>query len=185
MKTKRRVGIVLILFGVAAVLCAGVLILSSLKEEDRAARENASVLNSLKNLIQADPDQAVDSDLPVLPAGGYDCVGFLEVEGTDLAWPVESSSGTGKWLPCVDRGNPSDGDFVIRGAYKKNVFASLSEIQPGDIIRFVQVNGAEKEYIVDSSGLVQGKENITADALLLECRHQFGARYIVSARARS
>lgn len=179
--TKRQVGILMMLLGFTAVLCAGALMWNSQRREEKAAQENASVLSSLKKLIQENPEQGIDSDLPVLPIEGYDCIGYLEVEGTDLAWPVESSAGTGEWIPCVVSGNPANEKFIIRGAYKKNVFASLSEIQEGDIMRFVQINGAEKEYLVHSSGLIQRETDITEDALLLECHHLFGMRYLVNA----
>ena len=183
MSRERKAGVILVALGACALLAAAGIAASALMSDRKAGQEGAGALEKLKASISSDSDQTPAADLPVIEIDEEDYVGWISLDGADAAWPVESAEGTGDVLPKVVEGNPADGGFILRGPYKRSVFGRLSEVKEGDIITFIQANGAVVHYRTESSGLVARYSDIAPDDLLLLCHHGISGWYVVSAEA--
>ena len=78
------------------------------------------------------------------------CIGFLSVPVLDLELPVltDWSYAKLKKAPCHYYGSYYETDFVIAAHNYKSHFGRLSQLQPGDIVIFTDVNGADHCYEV-------------------------------------
>jgi sortase A len=131
--------------------------------EDKKAEESAqSLLADVQSIMdeketEADdteilPDntEKVSAEMATVKVGGYDCIGILSVPVLDLKLPVltDWSYAKLKKAPCHYHGTYYDKDFVIAAHNYKSHFGRLSELQPGDIVFFTDVNGVAYYYEV-------------------------------------
>ncbi len=91
------------------------------------------------------PDYLLNPDMPMpeQSINGQDYIGVLEIPACDLTLPVISqwSYPSLKVAPCRYHGSAYTDDLVIVAHNYKAHFRRLKELQPGDEVRFTDVDG--------------------------------------------
>ncbi len=120
-----------------------------------------------------------EDPLPAIEVEGVSLVGYLEIASLDQKIPVADSSYDEEWPAFHKSGSPVRGKFVIGGSEKKGGLVSLSDMEPGDTVRFTDVNGVRYTYRITGLGTVRDPEGPDHD-LILYCgisRNTFLAAY--------
>ena len=139
------------------------------------------VLETLREVIPGGEEQTgPDGEhFSVLEAGGFSCIGYVEVPESKLAWPVEDAKGSGGVIPFL--ADDTDGKLLIRGP--RALFESLSDVKVGSRVILTDVYGVSRSYEVISSGLVDDADKIERTDLILCTKDSFSGLYVVSCRA--
>ena len=158
-------GVICVFLGVVCLLSAVGLVVYNRWEADRAEETAQALLANVQSIMDEKPqEQFLHEDTVNLPnhlekrptematvkVGGYDCIGILSVPVLELELPVltDWSYGKLKKAPCHYYGTYYEKDFVIAAHNYRSHFGRLSELQPGDIVVFTDVNGMDRCYEV-------------------------------------
>lgn len=92
-----------------------------------------------------------DMEMPVAEIDGTGYIGLLEIPACELKLPVISSWSYPnlKLGPCRYSGSAYKGDFVIAAHNYTSHFGRLDWLQPGDLVRFTDVDGNVFVYTVE------------------------------------
>ncbi len=174
-------GLVLVCIGVAAVAAAFILFLYAGAAAGNSREKSRQVLETLREVIPGGEEQTgPDGEhFSVLEAGGFSCIGYVEVPESKLAWPVEDAKGSGGVIPFL--ADDTDGKLLIRGP--RALFESLSDVKVGSRVILTDVYGVSRSYEVISSGLVDDADKIERTDLILCTKDSFSGLYVVSCRA--
>ena len=150
-------GMICVMLGVACLLGAIGFVIYNRWEGEQAAEITQSFLENVQHAID---DGVQNMDLPedanaptemaTIPVDGYDSIGILSIPVLELDLPVltDWSYTKLKKAPCLYYGTCYGSDFVIAAHNYKAHFGRLSELQPGDMVIFTDVNGVVYCYEV-------------------------------------
>lgn len=155
---RKWIGVICVFLGVVCILSATGFALYNQWEDDQAEETAQDLLADVQSIMdETQPGQPLPDDTEQIPTemeavnvGGYDCIGILSVPVLDLELPVltDWSYAKLKKAPCHYYGTYYETDFVIAAHNYKSHFGRLSQLQPGDIVIFTDVNGADHCYEV-------------------------------------
>ena len=162
---RKWMGVICVILGVVCILSAAGFAVYNRWEDDQAEETAQDLLADVQSIMdETQPQQPLPDDPVSLPydaekipaemetvnVGGYDCIGILSVPVLDLELPVltDWSYAKLKKAPCHYYGTYYETDFVIAAHNYKSHFGRLSQLQPGDIVIFTDVNGADHCYEV-------------------------------------
>lgn len=163
MKSKKSV----FLLGIGLLLLAAALCLTGYNFWDarRADREATQVLSVLEKQIgrseeAADNPENEDKGLTEIPAVLIDqelYIGILEIPSLDISLPV-----MGEWdypklrkAPCRYTGAAEQDNLIIAGHNYEHHFGGLKNLETGDKIRFIDLNGNIFNYEVTKQEILQ------------------------------
>jgi len=187
---NKRIGLLLIIVGVLAILSAGLIWLSNIREENEAATYSESVAHTILEQIKAIPPQDVR---PPAITNGTDNNGDVDVPGTDVPGeaqePVEeyiTVEGTAyigvlsipalgldlpvnrSWsypalrrTPCRFSGDISSNSLVIAAHNYTRHFGKISGLDMGELVMFTTAGGDEYFYQVVNIEVVQPSSTYT------------------------
>lgn len=151
-------GVICVFLGVVCILSAAGFAVYNRWEDNQAEETAQDLLADVQSIMdETQPQKPLPDDTEQIPAemetvnvGGYDCIGILSVPVLDLELPVltDWSYAKLKKAPCHYYGTYYETDFVIAAHNYKSHFGRLSQLQPGDIVIFTDVNGADHCYEV-------------------------------------
>lgn len=171
-RTKpRKKGTVLISAGILLLVASLLLTGYNLWDERRAARFVDGVMAELSASVptpqaawgEGMPDRIQASDLripdyilapememPTLPVDGEDYIGYIFIPSLSLELPVMSSWSYPKLKqsPCRYTGSAYQNDLVICAHNYERHFGGLKDLQLGDEVRFIDVDGNLFTYTV-------------------------------------
>ena len=155
---RKWIGVICVILGVVCILSAAGFAVYNRWEDDQAEETAQDLLADVQSIMdETQPGQPLPDDTEQIPTemetvnvGGYDCIGILSVPVLDLELPVltDWSYAKLKKAPCHYYGTYYETDFVIAAHNYKSHFGRLSQLQPGDIVIFTDVNGADHCYEV-------------------------------------
>ena len=155
---RKWIGVICVFLGVVCILSAAGFAVYNRWEDDQAEETAQDLLADVQSIMdETQPGQPLPDDTEQIPTemetvnvGGYDCIGILSVPVLDLELPVltDWSYAKLKKAPCHYYGTYYETDFVIAAHNYKSHFGRLSQLQPGDIVIFTDVNGADHCYEV-------------------------------------
>ena len=153
---RKWIGILCIILGVACLLAAVGFLLYNRWEADTAEETSQELLQDVQRIISQEttpeeaPSAPVATEMETIRVDGYDCIGILSVPVLELELPVltDWSYKKLKKAPCLYYGSYYEADFVIAAHNYKSHFGRLSQLQPGDLVRFTDVSGAVHTYEV-------------------------------------
>ena len=155
---RKWMGVICVILGVVCILSAAGFAVYNRWEDDQAEETAQDLLADVQSIMdETQPGQPLPDDTEQIPTemetvnvGGYDCIGILSVPVLDLELPVltDWSYAKLKKAPCHYYGSYYETDFVIAAHNYKSHFGRLSQLQPGDIVIFTDVNGADHCYEV-------------------------------------
>ena len=187
---KRKLGLFCMLLGAALVIAAMALLVANRKEEKTAENFTSSTLPALQEEIaevqaepMADPDlvpmellQPEDLIMTEKVLDGYAYIGYLRIADLNLELPVMSGWSTEQLQisPCRFSGTVRGEDLVIMAHNYRAHFGSLSQLQPGAAVQFVDMDGTVWNYevVVTDVLAAQDVEEMTAgdyDLTLFTC----------------
>ena len=120
---------------------------SSETSSDESAAESSGL--TLDPVYLNDNTSTPEGEMPVIEIDGYDYIGVLQIPSLDLTLPVISdwSYPALQIAPCRYEGS-AYGGMVIAGHNFDSHFGTLSRLEPGDEIRFVDLSGHTFTYAV-------------------------------------
>lgn len=155
---RKWMGVICVFLGVVCILSAAGFAVYNRWEDNQAEETAQDLLADVQSIMdETQPQKPLPDDTEQIPAemetvnvGGYDCIGILSVPVLDLELPVltDWSYAKLKKAPCHYYGTYYETDFVIAAHNYKSHFGRLSQLQPGDIVIFTDVNGADHCYEV-------------------------------------
>ncbi len=161
MRSKRS--IFLLVMGALCLLGALGLTGYNVWDEQRASRSVVESAEQLSTVIRpkAESDQLLlpqeQAVMPTVPLDGNNYIGVLEIPTLGLSLPIldECTDSLLKVAPCRYAGNLYDG-LIIAGHNYVSHFKKLSQLAPGDAVRFTDVDGNVWEYTVTTTEIISG-----------------------------
>lgn len=168
-------------------------------EENRAANAADSVLPLLHQAIEANshidrpetdtkpsPDETNAGHMAVVDIEGYGYIGYLSIPALELELPVLSEWDYTrlKIAPCLYYGSVKTDNMVIAAHNYSRHFGKLSQLKPGDIVRFTDMDGTVYNYQVgdvETLPPTATEEMMTSDweLSLYTCTYGGGSRVTV------
>ena len=197
---RKKLGIMLMIIGLAAVLASVGLLLYN-RGEDRRAKENAeAVMPQIHDIIAQGKPEATHSpeDAPAAQQpqtvpemteviiGGHAYIGYLYLPTLDRELPVMSEMSYAKLnlAPCRQQGTVLGGDLVISAHNYSYHFGSLDKLKIGDSLSFTDIDGIRYSYTVEELLTVKPTEVEAVmesgyDMVLYTCTYGGGSRLAV------
>ena len=173
----KKTGIAMLAAGAVLILAALLLLLYNRYESARAGQEAEILLASVEEAIRERtavspvPSAAADAtaagtdaenasptpsasplapELPVVKQDGYEYIGFLEFCTTGLKLPVMADWDFERLsiAPCRHIGSSRTDDLVIAAHNFDTHFGCLKDLQPGDIVKFTDMDAIVNTYAV-------------------------------------
>lgn len=206
--TKKTLSVLLIVIGCLLIASAGGLLIYNFWDDDRAEESVHEILEKLVPIIPESVDEVSsavtdaslpdvdtpsadpDGEMPTAEIEGYRYIGKLEIPALGLTLPVMD-----RWdyvrmkvAPCRYRGTVYSGDLVICGHNYTSHFGRLKNLQPGDAVRFTDMEGSVFRYTVKQVESLDGgavEEMISGgwDLTLFTCTTSGVARVTVRCSA--
>ena len=195
----KRADIVIIAVGAVLILSALLLLIYNRCEDVRAGQEAESLLASVEAAISAQEMAApnkpestealslpLDPEMPVVTLGGYEYVGYVEIQTLGLKLPVMA-----EWdytrlqiAPCRQFGSSRTDNLVIAAHNYDTHFGKLKELSKGDTVIFTDMEGIVSTYCVEkletlSPDAVDTVLNSGYDLVLYTCTKGGRTRVIV------
>ncbi len=164
---KTKLGILLMVMGVLAMLFSGVMFYRNHQEQTSAMESQHQILPHLVQSINTAVEQHNTSNSPDTPAAppallevpkemtitkidGYDYVGFLSIPALKIELSVMADWSYPKLQksPCRYSGNVHADDLVISAHNYWSHFGQLKNLKPGDSILFTDMDGTQHTYQV-------------------------------------
>lgn len=165
---RNKLGAICILLGIALLLCAGIFLLHNNEEDMNAALASGEVLPQLIQQIEqrqetlpTGPDPIIPNapahlltpeevEMPEAELDGNRYIGYLVIPKLELELPVLS-----EWsymllftAPCRYTGTLLGEDLTIMAHNYNSHFGKLGQMEEGDEVIFVDVNGKVTRYAV-------------------------------------
>lgn len=199
MTRRKKISIICMVSGILLIAGAISLAVYNRYEENRAADAADSVLPLLHQAIEANshadkpgtdakpsPDETNSGQMAVVEIDGYGYIGYLTIPALELELPVMSEWDYTrlKTAPCLYYGSVKTDNMVIAAHNYTRHFGKLSQLKPGDTIRFTDMDGTVYNYQVgDVETLLPTatEEMITSDWVLslYTCTYGGGSRVTV------
>ena len=159
---------------------------ASSETSDEAAAESSGL--TLDPVYLNDNTSTPEGEMPVIEIDGYDYIGVLQIPSLDLTLPVISdwSYPALQIAPCRYEGSAYDCGMVIAGHNFDSHFGKLSQLEPGDEIKFIDLSGNTFTYAVAETEVLEAtaiEEMITGgwDLTLFTCTLSGQTRFTVRA----
>ena len=138
------------ILGMALILAGAALLILPELRAVRTRETVAQLEQRLPQRITGYQGIYADSAMPALELEGTDYVGILDLPGYGVKLPVAGvwEEGNRNARPSLFWGSAYDGTMVIGGSADKGQLDFCSKVNPGDLIRFTDMTGAEFDYQV-------------------------------------
>lgn len=201
---RNKLGTICILLGFALLLAAGILLLHNNEEDTHAALASGEILPQLVQQIEqrqetlpTGPDPIIPNapahlltpeevEMPEAELNGNRYIGYLVIPKLELELPVLS-----EWsymllftAPCRYTGTLLGEDLTIMAHNYNSHFGKLGQLEIGDEVIFVDVNGKVTRYSVTATDLLlpTAVEEVTGgayDLTLFTCTYGGQSRITV------
>lgn len=166
---RKKISIVCMTLGVLLLAAAISLAVYNRYEENRAAEASERVLPLLRQAIEAnshaeppkpenitpgpaepEPEETAPDRMTVVEIDGYGYIGYLSIPALELELPVMSEWDYTrlKTAPCRYYGSVKTDNMVIAAHNYSRHFGRLSQLKPGDTVRFTDMEGVVYDYTV-------------------------------------
>ena len=162
---RRVLGALCMLLGLALLAGAGWMIYENFREDAEAGEQSAEMLAAMKEAIvegaeptemeELEPDATLPppefGEMPTMMIDGEAYIGYIEMPTIDVYLPVMSqwSYERLKVAPCRYWGSVYDGSLVLLGHNYQRHFSRIKQLEVGDPVQFVDVNGEIYRYVVE------------------------------------
>lgn len=155
MKNKYNIGKYLIVFGILLITISISIIMYNSYLEFNAGIKSMDVVNVIKENINNDSDiiklnNNNNKDMDKIDVNGYDYIGTIIISKLNLELPVMSDYDNVRLniAPCRYYGSLYTNDLIICAHSYKTHFKYLINLNQGDEIIFIDVNGNKYNYEV-------------------------------------
>ena len=199
---RKGFGILLMLIGVAMLVCAGWMLKNN-DQEERAAGDSAErVLLAVQEQVEAEILNPTPSptgggnvlptaipEMPTIEIDGNQYIGYLEMPTIEIKLPVMSdwSYDQLKIAPCRYWGSVYDDTMVILGHNYRRHFHKIKQLEIGDPVQFIDADGNIYAYKVAALEVLNPNEvekMVTSDYDLTLFTCTYGGRHRVTVRLR-
>ena len=118
------------------------------KFQDLHAGQEAELLLDELCIAIGESDGTLSDEMPIVMIDGYEYIGYLVIPDLDLKLPVMADWDYNRLelAPCRHFGSSRTDDLVIAAHNYKTHFGSLTELEMGAEIIFVDMEGIENRY---------------------------------------
>lgn len=185
---KRKIGITLIVLGLAMIFSAAALLLYNNYESKKAEEQSNAIITSITEAIgqnQTDETDPFDTEMKVVEIDGYGYIGYLSIPDINRDLPVMSDWDYSrlKIAPCRYYGSTKTDNLVVAAHNYRSHFGYLSRLRPGNTVIFTDMEGVKKTYTITAIENLKpsdsDKVKDTGDDLILYTCTYRGANRIV------
>lgn len=203
-KKSPNLGILMVILGILLVATSILLWLVNRQESNEAGEQAAQALPKVQEYIfekaqenseiplESQPhvnpyEQAAvekSQELTVVEIDGYDYIGFISIPTLGVELPVMStwSYPQLRIAPCRHMGSSKSDDLVIAAHNYATHFGNIKDLQIGDLVQFVDMDGSVNSYQVVSVGVIpptaiEEVQDEALDLVLYTCT--YGGQYRV------
>lgn len=173
---KSKAGIAFVILGAVLIGSALLLFAYNRAEDETAGRQADAALEELQSKIGEAGE--TENGMTLAEVEGYEYIGYLEIPAIDRTLPVLADWDELRlsFGPCRQFGSTKTDDLVIAAHNFKNHFGLLSELEPGDAVRFTDMDGEENDYEVVKTAILQptdveAVQNSGHDLVLYTCTY--------------
>ena len=148
---RKWIGVICVFLGIVCILSAIGFVAYNRRENENAEDIVQDLLEDIQSIIEEkQSEQFLPAEMTTVKVGGYECIGILSIPVLDIELPVltDWSYAKLKKSPCHYYGTYYEPNFVIAAHNYDSHFGRLSQLQPGDVVVFTDVDGAERYYEV-------------------------------------
>ena len=167
-KNSKRFNIY-ILLGIVIIFCAIIFFAYNLYNEINADKYAKEALNQMdfmnKNKSIEDdeiPDYVLNPDIemPIQTINGIQYVGIISLPTIDINLPVINTCDMDKLkkAPCKYSGSVYKDNMIIAGHNYRKHFTKLKQLQYGDEVVFIDIDGNIFKYVVKEIQVIQEKD---------------------------
>lgn len=204
MKIKKTIANVFIGIGIVCILGALGLAIANEYENLSSYRKSQDIIayiDANAGVTTEDSDEESDSaeavdneydynndyyDMPTVNIDGYDYIGYIGFDSLDIQMPVMSDWDYSrlKISPCRYSGSMEEHNLVVAGHNYRNGFRMLKQLEEGDYLYFMTMNGVIHRYqvgaieVIESTGIDE-MINSRWDLSLYTCTYEGTMRYTV------
>lgn len=186
---KRKVGISLIVLGLALIFSAAALLLYNNYESEKAEEQSEALMASVTDAIgqnQTDEKDPFDTEMKVVEIDGYGYIGYISIPDLNRNLPVMSDWDYGrlKIAPCRYYGSTKTDNLVVAAHNYRSHFGYLGRLRPGNTVTFTDMEGVKKTYTVTAIENLKPSESDKVkdtgdDLILYTCTYRGVARIVV------
>ena len=188
---KKKIGNLLMIFGLVLIATAAALLIYNGIENRRAEKESDVIVDSLMGEIEQNrlteiETDPFDTEMKVVEINGYGYIGYLFIPDLNIELPVMD-----KWdytrlkiSPCRYYGSAKTDNLVIAAHNYRSHFKYLGKLKPGAPVMLSDMEGHNYNYTVASIETLQAtdteKVKDTGDDLILyTCTYSGNERIVV------
>ncbi len=194
---RKIIGVGCIIIGLVCLLISLGFMVYNTQEAKRGEKVSQTLLQNVQTNMSAEQPENIQeqtqptpdpesSQMQTLSLGDYESIGILSIPVLELELPVltEWNYEKLKDAPCHYYGSYYESDFVIAAHNYPSHFGRLSQLQPGDLVIFTDVNAAVycyKVVLLETLPPTATEEMITSgfDLSLYTCTTGGGSRVTV------
>lgn len=160
----KKIGSFCMVTGIILIITAVGLLLYNLDENKKAEEASKEILEVIKKTISDEEENDIapieEESMQIKIIDGYGYIGYLYIPRLELELPVMSEWDYTrlKSSPCLYYGSVNENDLVIAGHNYAKHFGHLSDLQEGDEVYFMDMNGVLYSYEVGGSEILQPNE---------------------------
>ena len=193
-RKRKRHNWIFVLLGVLCLAAALGLAIFNVYEDRQAGQHADMLLGELQKAVKEAPDEEgdpayianPDMELPIVTYEGRDGVGILLIPSLGLELPVIDNFNYAnlRWAPCRYVGTPYKNDLVICAHNYDRHFGRLDELNAGDDVIFIDLDGHVFTYkvgLIETVGGYEVEKMIDSewDLSLFTCTYSGRARVTV------
>lgn len=157
---RNKKGTLLMALGLLLLLGAAGLAGYNLWDESRAAESVASVMRQMEQIIPAqrelpegmipDHELAPEMEMPAVELDGEEYIGYISIPAIGIDLPVMRTWSYKKLkvAPCRYAGSAYLDDLVVCAHNYPHHFGALAQLEIGDRVEFIDIDGNRFEYAV-------------------------------------
>lgn len=189
---KRKIGIMLMISGLALLIIAASLLFYNNFESKRAEEKADILVDSLQEeiernqLTEAEETDPFDTQMKTVEIDGYAYIGYIHIPALNLELPVmdEWDYARLKISPCRYYGSVKTDNLVIAAHNYTSHFKYLGKLKPSDKVMFSDMEGNNHLYSVTAVETVQPTEvervkDTGDDLILYTCIYSGQSRVVV------
>ena len=185
---KKKIGIILMISGLALIVCAASLLVYNGIENKRAEEKSDALMDSIVSTIvenKNEPDP-FDKEMKVVDIDGYGYIGYLSVPDLGLNLPVMSEWDYPrlKIAPCRYYGSTKTDNLVIAAHNYRSHFGYLGRLKPGSNVSFTDMDGQKQTYVITTIETLKPYDSDKVkdsgdDLILFTCTYGGASRVVI------
>ena len=170
---KKKIGLLFIILGIAAIISSGILLTHNKLEDKRAGETADKILAEVQDEIKnSELDYLMKEEMTVKKIDGHNYIGYISIPKINRKLPVRADWDFDSLREAPQRyyGSVNTDDLVLASHSYVYHFGPISKLEPNDDVFFTDMDGNLYKYKVsnveilratDVDKMIDGKSDLT------------------------